>query len=141
MVATGEHTDDEEDEDEGALRRVRASHVTRENLRRAIVKVINETLAVRDPQWWGKATSTASDSKRFGSWDSNTLTQFHARYGSNGIMIYWHVEKGRVCICSQVKSCSSFLVRYRPHRGSRWDPHRHRSRTRPDLAPHRTIIR
>jgi TnpA family transposase len=105
MVATGEHEDDE-----AALRRVRASHVTRENLRRAIVKVINETLAARDPKWWGKATTTASDSKRFGSWDSNSLTQFHARYASNGIMIYWHVEKGRVCIYSQVKSCSSSEV-------------------------------
>lgn len=63
MVATGEHEDDE-----AALRRVRASPVTRENLRRAIVTVINETLATRDPKWWGKATTTASDSKRFGSW-------------------------------------------------------------------------
>ena len=43
MVATGEH-----EEDEGALRRVRASHITRENLRTAIVKVVNETLTARD---------------------------------------------------------------------------------------------
>jgi TnpA family transposase len=105
MVATGEH-----EEDEGALRRVRASHITRENLRRAIVKVVNATFAARDPRWWGKATTTASDSKRFGSWDSNLMTQFHARYGSGGIMIYWHVEKGRVCIFSQIKSCSSSEV-------------------------------
>jgi hypothetical protein len=62
MVATGEH-----EEDEGALRRVRASHITRENLRAAIVKVVNATFAARDPRWWGKATTTASDSKRFGS--------------------------------------------------------------------------
>jgi hypothetical protein len=55
MVATGEH-----EEDEGALRRVRASHITRENLRRAIVKVVNETFAVRDARWWGKATTTAA---------------------------------------------------------------------------------
>ena len=105
LVATGEHT-----EDEGALRRVRASHITRENLRRAIVTVVNATFTARDPRWWGKATTTASDSKRFGSWDSNLMTQFHARYGSGGIMIYWHVEKGRVCIYSQLKSCSSSEV-------------------------------
>jgi TnpA family transposase len=105
MVATGEH-----EEDEGALRRVRASHITRENLRAAIVKVVNETFTVRDARWWGKATTTASDSKRFGSWDSNLMTEFHARYGSNGIMIYWHVEKGRVCVYSQLKSCSSSEV-------------------------------
>ncbi|QUQ64784.1 Tn3 family transposase ISNpu13 [Kutzneria sp. CA-103260] len=77
MAATGEHA-----EDEGALRRVRASYITRDNLRAAIVKVVNATFAARDPLWWGKAASTASDSKRFGSWDSNLMTQFHARYGS-----------------------------------------------------------
>jgi len=38
MAATGEHG-----EDEGALRRVRASHITRENLRAAIIRVVNAT--------------------------------------------------------------------------------------------------
>jgi TnpA family transposase len=38
------------------------------------------------------------------------MTQFHARYGSGGTMIYWHVEKGQVCIYSQIKSCSSSEV-------------------------------
>jgi TnpA family transposase len=105
MAATGEH-----EEDEGALRRARASHVTRENLRRAIVRVVNATFEARDPAWWGEATATASDSKRFGSWESNLMTQFHARYGSYGVMIYWHVERGRVCVYSQLKSCSSSEV-------------------------------
>lgn len=91
-------------------RRVRASHITRENLRRAILTVVNATFAARDPRWWGKATTTASDSKRFGSWDSNLMTRFHARYGSNGIMIYWHVGKAQVCIYSQIKDASSSEV-------------------------------
>ncbi|MBP2329621.1 hypothetical protein JOF56_010006 [Kibdelosporangium banguiense] len=45
-----------EDNREAALRRVRVrvSHITRENLRRAIVKVINETLAARDPKVVGQ---------------------------------------------------------------------------------------
>lgn len=77
MAATGEHG-----EDEGALRRVRASHITRENLRAAIARVVNETLAAREVEWWGEATTTASDSKRFGSWESNLMTEFHARYGT-----------------------------------------------------------
>lgn len=105
MAATGDHQ-----EDEGALRRIRASHITRENLRAAITSVVNATLAVRDPAWWGRATSTASDSKRFGSWESNAMTQFHARYAGYGVMIYWHVERGRVCIYSQLKNCSSSEV-------------------------------
>jgi TnpA family transposase len=105
MAASGEH-----EEDEGALHRVRATHITRENLRRAIARVVNATFEVRDPQWWGEATSTASDSKRFGSWESNLMTEFHARYGGHGVMIYWHVERSRVCIYSQLKNCSSSEV-------------------------------
>ncbi len=105
MTATGEH-----EEDEGALRRARASHITRDNLRRAIVRVVNATFEARDPQWWGEATATASDSKRFGSWESNLMTEFHARYGGYGVMIYWHVERGRACVYSQLKSCSSSEV-------------------------------
>ena len=105
MAASGEHA-----EDESALRRIRASHITRDNLRRAIARVVNATFAERDPSWWGQATATASDSKRFGSWESNLMTEFHARYGGHGVMIYWHVERGRVCIYSQLKSCSSSEV-------------------------------
>lgn len=105
MAATGDHG-----QDEGALRHVRATYVTRENLRAAIVAVVNATLQARDPKWWGEATSTASDSKRFASWDSNLMTEFHARYGGYGVMIYWHVDKGRLCIYSQLKSCSSSEV-------------------------------
>ncbi len=56
--------------------------MTRENLRRAVTTVVSATLEARDPAWWGEATSTASDSKRFASWDSNLMTEFHARYGT-----------------------------------------------------------
>ena len=38
------------------------------------------------------------------------MTEFHARYGGYGVMIYWHVEQGRLCIYSQLKSCSSSEV-------------------------------
>ena len=105
MAITGEHG-----QGEAALRHVRATYVTRENLRAAITTVVNATLDARDPAWWGQATSTASDSKRFASWDSNLMTEFHARYGGYGVMIYWHVERGRLCIYSQLKSCSSSEV-------------------------------
>ncbi|CAM5321165.1 hypothetical protein SABIM44S_00345 [Streptomyces abikoensis] len=38
------------------------------------------------------------------------MTEYHARYGGNGVMIYWHVERKNVCIYSQLKSCSSSEV-------------------------------
>ena len=105
MAVTGEHGVGESE-----LRHVRSTFVTRENLRAAITTVVNATLEARDPEWWGEATSTASDSKRFASWDSNLMTEFHARYGGYGVMIYWHVERGRLCVYSQLKSCSSSEV-------------------------------
>ena len=105
MAVTGEHG-----VGEAELRHVRATFVTRENLRAAVTTVVNATLEARDPQWWGEATSTASDSKRFASWDSNLMTEFHARYGGSGVTIYWHVERGRLCVYSQLKSCSSSEV-------------------------------
>src|SRR5260370_24029407 len=55
-------------------------------------------------------TACASDSKKFGVWDQNLLTEWHIRYRGPGVMIYWHVEKGAVCVYSQLKSCSSSEV-------------------------------
>ena len=80
-------------------------------LRQAIASVVNEIFRIRRPHIWGEATTAcASDSKQFGAWDQNLLTEWHVRYGGRGIMIYWHVEKGADCIYSQLKSCSSSEV-------------------------------
>lgn len=105
IVATGEHG-----ETEATLRHVRRQFVTRDNLRRAIARVVNATFAARDPAWWGTGTACASDSKKFGSWESNLMTEWHNRYGGPGVMIYWHVERRSTCIYSQLKSCSSSEV-------------------------------
>jgi hypothetical protein len=105
MVATGEHG-----ETEAALRHVRRYFVTRDNLRRAITRLVNGTFVARDAEWWSAGTACASDSKRFGSWDSNLLTEWHVRYGGPGVMIYWHVERKAACIYSQLTSCSASEV-------------------------------
>jgi TnpA family transposase len=97
----------EHGETEAVLRRVRRTFVTRDNLRAAVARVVNETFAIRDAALWGEGTACASDSQRFGSWSSNLMTEWHARYGGPGVMIYWHVEKKSVCIYSQLKSCSA----------------------------------
>ncbi|MFG2826814.1 Tn3 family transposase [Streptomyces sp. NPDC048434] len=103
--ATGEHS-----ESEAALRHVRRHFITVDNLRAAVTRLVNGTFAARDAAWWGQGTACASDSKKFGSWSSNFITEYHARYGGNGVMIYWHVERKNVCIYSQLKSCSSSEV-------------------------------
>ena len=94
-------------ETEAALRRVRRLYVNRENLRSAITKLVNATFAVRDSEWWGQGTACASDSKQFGSWSSNVMTEWHARYGGPGVMVYWHVERNSACVYSQLKTCSA----------------------------------
>jgi len=80
-------------------------------LRDAAGRVANATLAIRNPAIWGEVgTACASDSKKFGAWDRNLMTEWHIRYGGRGVMIYWHVEKRSTCIYSQLKRCSSSEV-------------------------------
>jgi TnpA family transposase len=105
IVATGDHG-----ETEATLRRTRRMFITRENLRAAIARVVNSTLEIRDRAWWGDGTACASDSQKFGAWSTNFMTEWHARYGGPGVMIYWHVERKSVCIYSQLKSCSASEV-------------------------------
>jgi TnpA family transposase len=90
---------------------VRRRFIEKAALREAIRRVVNATLAVRLEYIWGEGTtSCASDSKQFGAWDQNLMTEWHIRYGGRGVMIYWHVEKRATCIYSQLKRCSSSEV-------------------------------
>ena len=87
---------------------IRKRFISSEGVRQAIAQVVNATLAVRLPEVWGEATTAcAADSKQFGAWDQNLLTEWHLRYGGRGIMVYWHVEKNAACIYSQFKRVSS----------------------------------
>ncbi|MFD5437068.1 Tn3 family transposase [Kitasatospora sp. NPDC127067] len=105
VAVTGKHG-----ESEATLRRVRHLFVNRANMRAAVVKLVNATFAARDEMWWGTGTACASDSRKFGSWSSNLMTEWHQRYRGPGVMIYWHVERKSVCIYSQLKSCSASEV-------------------------------
>jgi TnpA family transposase len=93
------------------LQYIRRRYITKEQLRSAIAQVCNAIFHVRSPALWGEGTTAcASDAKKFGAWDQNLITEWHARYGGPGVMIYWHVEKHSVCIYSQLKACSSSEV-------------------------------
>ena len=89
----------------------RRRYLHKEALQQAIADVANAIFRVRAPEIWGEATTTcASDSKHFGAWDQNLMTEWHLRYGGRGVMIYWHVEKHATCIFSQLKTPSSSEV-------------------------------
>ena len=93
------------------LLHTRRRYIDKESLREATRRVIDATLAARRIDVWGDGTSAcAADSKKFGAWDQNLMTEWHIRYGGRGVMIYWHVEKKSVCIYSQLKRCSSSEV-------------------------------
>lgn len=90
---------------------VRRRYIHKDQLRSAIGDVINAIFEIRNPHIWGEGTTTcASDSKHFGAYNQNLMTQYHLRYGGRGVMIYWHVEKKSTCIYSQLKTCSSSEV-------------------------------
>ena len=90
------------------LLHVRRRFVHAEALRTACARVSSAIFGLRDPSIWGEAgTACASDSRKFGAWDRNLMTEWHVRYGGRGVMIYWHVEKGATCVYSQLKRCSS----------------------------------
>ncbi|UJB72243.1 Tn3 family transposase (plasmid) [Acaryochloris sp. 'Moss Beach'] len=99
------------DESYANLLYVKRQFLHREHLRNAISEVVNATLKARMEHLWGEATTAcASDSKKFGAWDQNLMTEWHSRYGGKGVMIYWHVEKKSLCVYSQLKTCSSSEV-------------------------------
>ena len=59
---------------------VRHCFIQKDTLREAIARVANATFAARLPAIWGEGTTTcASDSKKFGSWDQNLMTEWHLR--------------------------------------------------------------
>ena len=105
-VAAGNHGENYSD-----LLYIRKKFIHKDNLRNAISEIVNAILNTRVQDVWGEGTTTcASDSKKFGAWDQNLMTEWHIRYRGRGVMIYWHVEKNSTCIYSQLKSCSSSEV-------------------------------
>ena len=93
------------------LQYARRRFISKDGLRQAIGRIVDATLAVKEPQIWGEtATWCASDSKQFGAWSQNLRAQWHKRYRQAGVMVYWHVAKKSLCIHSQLKAPSSSEV-------------------------------
>jgi TnpA family transposase len=93
------------------LLHIHRRYIDTSTIRAATARVADATLAIRNPEVWGPAgTACSSDSTKFGAWDRNLMTEWHARYGGRGVMIYWHVERQATCIYSQLKRCSSSEV-------------------------------
>ncbi|AWI12394.1 Tn3 family transposase [Caldibacillus thermoamylovorans] len=105
-VSAGNHLDGYRE-----LRYIRQKFIHKDHLRKANAEVTNHIIYHRQKEVWGEATTAcASDSKHFGSWDQNLLSEWHPRYKRQGVMIYWHTDRKSACIYSQLKSCLSSEV-------------------------------
>ncbi len=105
-ISVGDHGQSYQD-----LVYIHRCYLHQEALQQAIADVANAIFQARLPDIWGEGTATcASDSKQFGAWDQNLMTEWHLRYGGRGVMIYWHVERHATCIYSQLKTPSSSEV-------------------------------
>jgi TnpA family transposase len=105
-VAAGEHGHSEDD-----IRYVRRRYLSAEAARAIAVEIANATFAARRQALWGTgSTAVACDSTHFGAFDQNIFTEWHARYGGRGVLIYWHVERKSMAIHSQLIGCSASEV-------------------------------
>ena len=105
-VAAGEHGHNEDD-----IRYVRRRYRSPESARAMAVEIANATFAARHQAIWGTgSTAVAFDSTHFGTFDQNIFTEWHARYGGRGVLIYWHVERKSMAIHSQLIGCSASEV-------------------------------
>lgn len=105
-MAAGDHGESYKD-----LLYVGRRFLQRDQLRAAIGRVVDATLAARQPDIWGEGTTAcAADSKKFGAWDGNLRTEWSVRHRGPGVMIYWHLERKAACFHSQIKTVSSSEV-------------------------------
>lgn len=93
------------------LRHIKTFFLNKDDLREAINIVINAIFKMRNPKIWRSvSTACAADSKQFGCFSQNLMTEWSPRHHSNGIMIYWHVSDQYICVYSQLKTCTSSEV-------------------------------
>lgn len=65
----------------------RSRYIHKEQLRQAIAHIASAIFAIRRAEIWGEGTiACASDSKKFGAWDQNLLTEWHIRYRGPGVL-------------------------------------------------------
>lgn len=93
------------------LRHIKKFFVNKDDLRESIDVVVNAIFKIRNPKIWRSvSTACAADSKQFGCYAKNLLTEWSPRHHNSGVMIYWHVNDQYICVHSQLKSCTSSEV-------------------------------
>lgn len=95
------------------LRHVRKFYINKDDLREVIAFLINRIVTIRSRNkdiWKSTSTACAADSKQFGCFKRNLMSEWSPRHQNSGVMIYWHVNDQYLCVHSQLKTCSSSEV-------------------------------
>lgn len=93
------------------LRHIKKFFLNKDDLREAINTVVNAIFRMRNPKIWRSvSTACAADSKQFGCYTKNLMTEWSPRHHNSGVMIYWHVSDQYICVYSQLKTCTSSEV-------------------------------
>ena len=93
------------------LRHIKNFFIIKDDLREAINVAVNAIFKMRNPKIWKPiSTAFAADSKQFGCYVQNLMSQWSPRHHNDGVMIYWHVNDQYICVYSQLKTCTSSEV-------------------------------
>ena len=95
---------------EDALLSVRQPSRSVEALRHAHGAVVNQIVALWNPQRWGDGPPCASDGKRFASWRQTLMTAWRSRYHGSGIVLSWHGETTAGCLYAPLRHVSFSAV-------------------------------
>ncbi len=90
---------------------VKNRYINHDNVKAAIKSVVDGIDKIRDKKIWGDSTvSCACDSKKLDILDQNLMSAWHGRYRTQGVMLYWHVDKNGAAVFIQYQTCSSSEV-------------------------------
>lgn len=93
------------------LRHIKNFFINKDDLREAINALVNAIFKMRNPKIWKSiSTAFAGDSKQFGCYVQNLMSQWSPRHHNNDVMIYWHVNDQYICVYFQLKTCTSSEV-------------------------------
>jgi TnpA family transposase len=84
---------------------VNQSHISEENLERAITLIINAYNQFNLPKFWGTGKRVSADGTKWDIYEQNLLAEYHIRYGGYGGIGYYHVSDTYIALFSHFIPC------------------------------------
>ncbi len=81
-------------------------HVTVDRLKEAATVVLDAYARLSIIRKWGTGRAVAADGTRRETFDNNLMSEYHIRYGGNGIIEYFHVSDTYAALYTNYISCS-----------------------------------